>query len=85
MIDSAFLNNLIGTRVRILCKDHVDCGDAPVLILREVSQLGIVGETASGQHFFPWTEVIEISACSAAPEVEMEEGLVPAIFVDSEP
>ncbi|MBS1856241.1 MAG: hypothetical protein JST11_12820 [Acidobacteria bacterium] len=83
MIDSAFLNNLIGGRVRVLCKDHVGCGDAPVLILREVSPLGIVGEAAGEQHFFPWTEVIEISACNGA--AEMEEELVPAIFVDSEP
>ena len=47
MTDSSFLSNLIGKRVRVVCKDPVDCGDIPVLILREISPLGIVGEAGT--------------------------------------
>ena len=82
MTDSGFLNNLIGTRVRIVCKDHLDCGDSPVLVLREISPLGIVGEGGARMHFFPWTEVVEITAC---PEIEFGEELAMAVFADSEP
>ncbi len=82
MTDSSFLNNLIGKRIRIVCKDPVDCGDIPVLILREFSPLGIVGEAGVEQHFFPWTEVVEISA---SHEMRVGEELSSAVFADSEP
>ncbi len=82
MTDSNFLSNLIGKRVRIVCKDPVDCGDIPVLILREISPLGVVGEAGTEQHFFPWTEVVEISA---SPEIRVGDELALAVFVDSEP
>ena len=82
MTDSSFLSNLIGKRVRIVCKDPVDCGDIPVLTLREFSPLGIVGEAGPAQHFFPWTEVVEISA---SPEIAPGEELALAVFADSEP
>jgi hypothetical protein len=82
MADSSFLTNLLGKRVRIVCKDPVNCGDTPVLILREFSSLGVVGEAAAEQHFFPWTEVIEISA---SPSIRVGEELAMAIFADSEP
>jgi hypothetical protein len=82
MTDSGFLNNLIGTHVRVLCKDPVDCGVTPVLILREISPLGIVGEGGGHMHFFPWTEVVEITAC---PEMELSDDLALAVFADSEP
>ena len=82
MTDSSFLSNLIGKRVRIVCKDPVNCGDIPVLVLREVSPLGIVGEAGTEQHFFPWTEVVEISGC---PEVAVGDELALAVFADSEP
>jgi hypothetical protein len=82
MTDSSFLSNLIGKRVRIVCKDPVDCGDIPVLTLREYSPLGIVGEAGPAQHFFPWTEVVEVSA---SPEIAAGEELALAVFADSEP
>ena len=66
MTDSGFLSNLIGKRVRVVCKDPVDCGDVPVLTLREYSPLGIVGEAGTAQHFFPWTEIVEVSALAAS-------------------
>lgn len=82
MTDSGFLSNLIGKRVRVVCKDPVDCGDTPVLILREYSPLGIVGQAGAAQHFFPWTEIVEVSA---SPEVSAEDEMAMAVFVDSEP
>jgi len=82
MTDSGFLKNLVGKRVRVVCKDPVDCGDVPVLTLREYSPLGIVGEAGSAQHFFPWTEIVEVSA---SPEVSADAELAMAVFVDSEP
>jgi hypothetical protein len=66
----------------VVCKDPVDCGDVPVLVLREYSPLGIVGEAGPAQHFFPWTEIIEVSA---SPESSADEALAMAVFVDSEP
>jgi hypothetical protein len=81
MIDSNFLSNLIGKPVRVVCKDPLACGTVPVLTLREVSPLGIVGE-GGGQHFFPWTEVVEISA---SPGFVDDGDLVSAAFADSEP
>jgi hypothetical protein len=82
MTDSGFLSNLIGKRVRVVCKDPVDCGDVPVLTLREYSPLGIVGEAGTAQHFFPWTEIVEVSA---SPDVSADAELAMAVFVDSEP
>jgi hypothetical protein len=82
MTDSGFLSNLIGKRVRVVCKDPVDCGDVPVLVLREYSPLGIVGEAGRQQHFFPWAEIVEVSA---SPEVSADEEMALAVFVDSEP
>jgi hypothetical protein len=79
MTDSRFLNNLVGKRVRVVCRDR---GDVPVLVLREYSPLGIVGEAGSDPHFFPWTEIIEVSA---SPEVSADAELAMAVFVDSEP
>jgi hypothetical protein len=82
MTDSGFLSNLIGKRVRIVCKDPVNCGDIPVLVLREYSPLGIVAEAGTAQRFFPWTEIVEVSA---SPEISAEEEMAMAVFVDSEP
>ena len=82
MTDSNFLSNLIGKDIRVVCKDPLECGAIPVLTLREVSPLGIVGEGGGDQHFFPWTEVVEISANPALAE---EGELVSAAFADSEP
>jgi hypothetical protein len=81
MTDS-FLSGLVGKPVKIVCKDPVDCGDIPVLILREFSTLGIVGEAGEAQHFFPWTEVVEVSRC---PEIPYGDELALAVFADSEP
>jgi hypothetical protein len=82
MPDSRFLSSLIGKPIRIVCKDPAVCGTAPVVTLREVSPLGIVGEGNGDQHFFPWTEVVEISA---SPGMVEEGDLVSAAFADSEP
>ena len=82
MNDSSFLSNLIGKPVRVVCKDPVDCGAVGVLTLREVSPLGIVGEGAGDQHFFPWSEVVEISASTGSAEGG---DLASAAFADSEP
>ncbi len=82
MKDSSFLSNLIGKPIRVVCKDPVDCGTVPVLTLREVSPLGIVGEGCGDQHFFPWTEVVEISP---SPGTFDYEEAVSAAFADSEP
>lgn len=82
MTDSSFLANLIGKPVRILCKDPVDCGRVPVLILREFSPLGIVGEAGAEQHFFPWSEVVEVRPWH---EIPVGEELALAVFADSEP
>jgi hypothetical protein len=57
--DSVFLHNLLGKRVRIVA---VDEDDLPPLTLREVSNFGIVAEDTAGAHFYPWTEIVEISA-----------------------
>jgi len=80
MTDS-FLSNLIGKPVKIVCKDPVEGGHIPVLVLREFSPLGIVGEGAA-QHFFPWTEVVEVSGC---PEIPAGQELALAVFAESEP
>ena len=82
MNDSSFLSNLIGKPIRVVCKDPVDCGTVPVLTLREVSPLGIVGEGGGDQHFFPWTEVVEISA---SPGFTEGGDFASAAFADSEP
>jgi hypothetical protein len=82
MNDSSFLGGLIGKPVRVVCKDPLDCGTVPVLTLREVSPLGIVGEGGGDQHFLPWTEVVEISA---SPGYVDDGELVSAAFADSEP
>ena len=82
MTESSFLSSLIGKPIRVLCKDPLDCGTVPVLTLREVSPLGIVGEGCGDQHFFPWTEVVEISPSPAHAE---DGDLVSAAFADSEP
>jgi len=57
--DSAFLHNLLGKRVRIVA---VDEDDLPPLTLREVCNFGVVAEDSMGAHFYPWTEIVEISA-----------------------
>jgi hypothetical protein len=82
MTDSTFLSNLIGKAIRVVCKDPVACGAVPVLTLREVSPLGIVCDGDGGQHFFPWTEVVEISA---SPGLAEDGELASAAFADSEP
>ncbi|HTT65648.1 MAG TPA: hypothetical protein VMG35_27555 [Bryobacteraceae bacterium] len=56
--DSVFLHKLLGKRVRIVA---VDEDDLPPLTLREVSSLGVVAEDSRGAHFYPWTEIVEIS------------------------
>jgi len=61
--DSAFLRNLLGKRVRIVA---VDEDDLPPLTLREVSGFGVVAEDSEGAHFYPWTEIVEISAVRSA-------------------
>ena len=82
MQDSSFLSNLIGKPIRVVCKDPVDYGTVPLLTLREVSPLGIVGEGGGDQHFFPWAEVVEIRA---SPGLADGADLVSAAFADSEP
>lgn len=82
MRDSSFLNNLIGRSVKIVCKDAVGDGATPLVILREISVLGVVGENPGGLHFFPWTEVAEISPHSV--DVKAED-LSLAFCADSEP
>jgi len=57
--DCVFLRNLLGKRVRIVA---VDEDDLPPLTLREVSSFGVVAEDSVGAHFYPWTEIVEISA-----------------------
>ncbi len=59
MSDSTFLNSLIGKPVRIVCRDHVAAADSP-LVLREVSQLGLVAGDSHDSHFFAWAEVVEV-------------------------
>jgi hypothetical protein len=59
MSDSPFLNSLIGKPVRIVCRDHVAAADTP-LVLREVSQLGLVADDSHDSHFFAWAEVVEV-------------------------
>ena len=59
MSDSPFLNSLIGKPVRIVCRDHVPAADSP-LVLREVSQLGLVADDSHDSHFFAWPEVVEV-------------------------
>ncbi|MGA2136129.1 MAG: hypothetical protein ABSH50_27890 [Bryobacteraceae bacterium] len=61
--DSAFLRNLVGKRVRIVA---VDEDELPPLTLREISGFGIVAEDTIGVHFYPWTEIVEISAARSA-------------------
>jgi len=62
-IESVFLRNLLGKKVRIIA---VDEDDLPPLILREVCSLGVVAEDSMGAHFYPWTEIVEISAAKSA-------------------
>ena len=57
--ESVFLHNLLGKRVRIVA---VDEDDLPPVTLREVSSFGVVAEDSNGAHFYPWTEIVEISA-----------------------
>ena len=45
-------------------------------------ELGIVGEGGGDQHFFPWSEVVEISASAGLADGA---DLVSAAFADSEP
>ncbi|MBS1829715.1 MAG: hypothetical protein U0R19_23785 [Bryobacteraceae bacterium] len=59
MSDSPFLNSLIGKPVRIICRDHVAAADSP-LVLKEVSQLGLVADDSHDSHFFAWAEVVEV-------------------------
>jgi hypothetical protein len=82
MSDSTFLSGLIGKPVRVVCKDPVDGDTVPVLTLREVSTLGIVGDGFSERHFVPWTEVVAISA---GPERADEDDPGLAACADSEP
>ena len=56
--DSIFLRSLVGKRVRVVA---VDEDDLPPLTLREISGLGVVAEDSMGPHFYPWTEIVEIS------------------------
>ena len=84
MIDSNFLSeNLIGKPIPVMCKDPVDCGTVPgTHFARSLPDSGIVGEGGGDQHFFPWTEVVEISASPGS----VDDGeLVSAGFADSEP
>lgn len=59
MSDSPFLNSLIGKPVRIVCRDHVAVANSP-LVLREVSQLGLVADDSHDSHFFSWQEIVEV-------------------------
>lgn len=61
-MESIFLRSLLGKRVRIVAVDEEDL--AP-LTLREVSSFGVVAEDAMGAHFYPWTEIVEISPAKA--------------------
>ncbi len=82
MTDSRFLNSLIAKPVRIVCKDSLASGTDAPLLLREVSELGLVGDNPQGSHFFPWTEVVEIVA---VPPAVTSEDLALACCADSEP
>ena len=53
---------LFGKRVRIVAGDEEDL---PPLTLREVSSFGVVAEDSMGAHFYPWTEIVEISAAKS--------------------
>lgn len=77
--ESEFLGTLIGKPVRIVA---VDEQDLPALVLQEVSQLGVVAAGASGAHFFPWNEIVEISPAQSRPS---DRELVDVLAVDSEP
>jgi hypothetical protein len=57
--ESVFLRSLIGRRVRIVA---VDEDNLPPLTLREVSSFGVVAEDSTGAHFYPWTEIVEITS-----------------------
>ena len=59
MSDSTFLNSLIGKPIRIVCRDHVAAADSP-LVLRAVSQLGLVAGDSHVSHFFAWAEGVEV-------------------------
>ena len=76
--DSAFLGKLVGKAVRIIA---VDEEDLPPLVLREVSRLGVVADSVTGSHFFPWNEVVEIRPCDDPRCVDVEAML----GLDSEP
>jgi hypothetical protein len=78
MSDSPFLNNLIGKPVRIVCRDHVAAADNP-LVLREVSQLGLVADDSHDSHFFAWAEVVEV--ISPDDQIESEDAIL-ACFAD---
>ena len=56
--ESIFLRSLLGKRVRIVA---VDEDELPPLTLREISRIGVVVEDSAGPHFYPWTEIVEIS------------------------
>ena len=78
MSDSPFLNSLIGKPVRIVCRDHVAAADTP-LVLREVSQLGLVADDSHDSHFFAWAEVVEV--ISPDDQIESEDAIL-ACFAD---
>ncbi len=80
MNDSTFLRNLIGKPVAIVGTDAAR--RLPPLVLREISGLGVVGEDRLGPHFFPWSEVAEISPSVA--DVNADD-LALAMCADSEP
>jgi len=80
MSDSSFLNGLIGKPVWIVCRDPVASTAAP-LVLKEVSQLGLVADDSHKSHFFAWAEVVEVASAEADTESEAS---VLACFSDGE-
>jgi hypothetical protein len=81
--DSEFLHGLIGKPVRIVAVDE----SLPPLVLKEISKLGVVAGDAEAQHFFPWSEIVEITACRTPGADDRIPGelVEAALGVDSEP
>ncbi len=69
MIESEFLDRLIGKAVRITVADEGCLPPMRVLVLREVSTLGIVASDSRTQHFFPWHEIVEVHQAEEATAI----------------
>ena len=76
--ESRFLQGLLGRLVQIVL---VDEENLPPLTLLEISTIGVVADDAGRARFFPWKEIVEISAYDA----EAARELSAMLCVDSEP